>query len=214
MRLILVRHGETDWNRAGRIIGTEDIPLNPTGIAQANAIARALEVDFPFHVYSSPVARARETALVISQALHVPISYLDALAEVNVGEMGGLTEREMHERYPDFTREWLENPATARPPGGESMAEAQERAWRAVAELMKRHPQDTVVAVSHKFAILTILFKMLDMDLRHFQRIEQDLGAITRLEISDSRGCLVSLNETLHLRAPGPAGGGGSRGQR
>ena len=94
------------------------------------------------------------------------------------------------------------------------MGEAQNRAWRAVAGLLKRHPEDTVVAVSHKFAILSILSRILGMDLRHCQRIEQDLGAITRLEISDSRGRLVSLNETWHLRAPVPEGGGGSRGQR
>jgi len=204
LRLILVRHGETDWNRAGLIVGTEDVPLNPTGIAQANATARVLEADLPFHLYSSPVARARETAQLISEARHVPVSYLDALAEVNVGELGGLTEREMHERYPKFTGEWLEDPATTRPPGGESMEEAQDRAWCAVKGLMKRHPEDTVVAVSHQFAILTILSRMLGMDLRHFQRIEHDLGAITRLEISDSRDLLVSLNETLHLRTPVP----------
>ena len=204
MKLILVRHGETQPNKDGRILGVGDAPLNTRGRAQARAVAGALEEYLPFRLYTSPVARAMETAEAIAAALKVPRMPLDALAEADAGELEGLTGKEMRERYPDFARRWAEDSGTARMPGGESLVEVQERAWRAVQGLLDEHPEDTIVAVTHNFTIQTIVSKMLGMPLGNARALRLDVGSITRLDLSRSHGVLGSLNETSHLPSPAP----------
>ena len=180
--------------------GNNGAPLNATGRAQASAVAQALKSELPFAMYTSPVRRALETAGIVSELLDVPAATLPELRELEVGELDGLTGDEMRKRYPEYMKDWSKDPATARPPGGETVQEVQEMAWDAVNRLLDRHPDDTVVAVSHNFTILTILAKVLDMPLQFFRRLQQDLAAITRLELSEGQGSLLSLNETWHLR--------------
>ena len=201
MRLILVRHGETQPNREGRILGISDVPLTPTGRAQAHAIASVLREDLPFRLYTSPVGRASETARTISDSLAVPLASLDGLAEADAGELEGLTGQEMRRRYPEFARRWDEDPGTATMPGGESLSEVQQRAWSAVCGLSAEHPDESVVAVSHNFTIQTIVCKVLDIPLHNFRRLRQDLGSITRIELTDSSRTVEALNQTSHLKA-------------
>lgn len=201
MRLILVRHGETRPNREGRILGLSDVPLTPIGRAQADAVASILREDMPSRLYTSPVGRASETARTISATLAVPLTSLEGLAEADAGELEGLTGQEMRRRYPDFARRWDEDSSTAQMPGGESLSEVQRRAWSAVRGLVADHPDETVVAVSHNFTIQTIVCKVLDMPLRNFRRLRQDLGSITRLELSGSSGTVETLNQTSHLKS-------------
>jgi probable phosphoglycerate mutase len=194
-----VRHGETDPNKAGRILGNSAAPLNSTGRAQARAIARALTRDLPFALYSSPLRRATETAGRIADALRISVTVLEELAEVDCGDIEGLTVADMRRNYPKLAREWMEDAAKARPPGGETMIEVQARVWRAVDRLRLRHNGETVVAVSHGFAILAIVSTLLGMRLQEFQRIRHDVGAIARLDFDGDRPTLISVNETWHL---------------
>ena len=201
MDLILARHGETDYNREGRLMnGSAGPPLNATGRAQASALASALEAELPFHLYTSPARRARETAGVISKTLGVPFTVVAGLAETDVGALEGLTDREMCQQYPEFVREWERDAATARSPGGETIQELQNRAWRAVQQLSNAHAGETVVAVSHCFTISTVVAKVLEMPLRHFRRVRLDLGAMVRIELSPDHSEIISTNETWHLR--------------
>lgn len=199
MRLILIRHGETQLNRDGRIQGVNDSPLNTTGRAQAKALALALMQDLPLLLYASPVARAMETAQVISEALKVPFTLHGGLAEAAAGELEGLTGAEMRLRYPEFAERWAADSGSAQMPGGESLGQVQERAWCAVSELLEKHPDDTVAVVTHNFTIQTILCMVLETPLRNSRRFRQDLGSITRLDLAHELGALVSLNETWHL---------------
>jgi broad specificity phosphatase PhoE len=201
LRLILVRHGETQPNRDGRILGVSDVPLTPTGRAQANAIAGVLREDLPFRLYTSPIGRASETARAISASLAVPLASLEGLAEADAGELEGLTGREMRRQYPEFARRWDEDPGTAQMPGGESLSEVQRRAWSAVRGLLTDHPDETVVAVTHNFTIQTIVCEVLDMPLRNFRKLRQDIGSITRIELTDSSMTVEALNQTGHLKA-------------
>ena len=132
MKLILVRHGETDLHLAGLMQGNNGAPLNATGRAQARAVAEALKPDLPFAMYTSPVRRALETAGIVSELLDVPAAALPKMRELEVGELDGLTDDEMRERYPEYMKNWSKDPATARPPGGETVQEVQERAWAAM----------------------------------------------------------------------------------
>ena len=204
MRLILVRHGETRPNRESRILGISGVPLTPIGRAQADAVAGALVEDMPFKLYTSPVGRASEMARTISESLAVPLVSLEGLAEADAGEVEGLTGQEMRRRYPEFARRWDEDSGTAQMPGGESLSEVQRRAWSAVCGLVADHPNETVVAVSHNFTIQTIVCKVLDIPLRNFWRLRQDLGSITRLDLTGSNKAIDALNQTSHLKAIAP----------
>ena len=199
LKLILVRHGETRLNKDGRIQGVNSVPLNNKGRAQAQAVARALEKDLPFELYTSPLTRALETAQIISETVRVPPKPLKELEEADAGDLEGLTGEEMRRRYPEFVKRWAQDSGTAQMPGGESLLQVQERAWWAITEFMLNHPNDTVVAVTHNFTIQTVVCKVLEMPLSYSRRLRQDVGAITRLELSDSQSTLVSLNETWHL---------------
>ena len=203
MRLILVRHGETELNREGRILGTTDVPLNATGQAQARAVAKALMADLPVKMYTSPLARALETAKIISDALGVTPTPVSELQELDAGHLDGLAAAEARARYPEFASRWDRDPGTAQMPGGESLLQVQHRAWVAVTRLMDKHPDDTVVAVTHDFTIRTIVCAALDIALRNFRRLRQSVGSITRLDLTPAHGVLVSMNETWHLQSPG-----------
>ncbi len=206
MKLVLARHGETDANRDSRMQGRDGEPLNAAGRAQAEDVANALTTDMPFTLYSSSVMRARQTAQAISNAHGVPFTLVDELAEIEVGALDGLTDREMPRKYPDFVAEWLQDASTARPPGGETVQEVQDRAWRAVQRLSEEHLNETVVAVSHNFTILTVVARALEMPLRHFRRIRLELGALARIDLSSDGPQVVSTNETWHLRSRGKDG--------
>ena len=204
MRLILVRHGETELNRDGLSQGVNDHPLTSTGRDQASAAAKALARDLPFVLYASPIARAVETAQVIHEHLMVPFTLVDGLAEANAGELEGLTGDEMRRRYPEFIERWTADPANARMPGGESLAEVQERAWRAVQDLLAKHPEDSVVVVTHNFTIQTIVASALEIPLDRCRRLRLDVGNLTRLDLAPQGNFLVSLNETWHLESAEP----------
>ena len=199
MKLILVRHGETQMNSDGRIQGHHGVSLNEKGVRQAQHMANALQKERPFTLYSSPIARTLETAQAISQVDEVPIIKLDGLKEVHAGDLEGLTGQEMRQRYPEFMRSWSQDPGSTQMPGGESLAQLQARAWDAVMTMLDSNPQGKAVAVTHNFTILTILCKVLDLPLASFRRFRQDLGSMTILEMDSGSATIVSLNDRCHL---------------
>ena len=204
MDLILVRHGETDANRRGILMGSTGGPsLNATGRAQAADIAAALKAKPVIHLYTSPAHRARETAEIVSRLIEVPLTEVTELCEIDVGRLEGLTQAEVHREFALHTLEWKGDPATARHPGGETMEELQSRAWRVVEELSEKHGGETVVVVSHLFTILSVVTKALEMPLKHFLRIRLEPGAMARIEMSQGKLEVVSTNETWHLRTRG-----------
>lgn len=204
MELILVRHGETDANRQGILMGSSKGPsLNPTGRAQAADVAAALKSKTVAHLYTSPALRARETAEIVSQVIEAPLSEVSDLCEIDVGRLEGLTQAEVRQNYGSHSREWERDAATARHPGGETMEELQTRAWSVVQELAAKHPEETVVVVSHLFTILAVLTEVLEMPLRRFLRIRLEPGAMARIELVPGAPVVVSTNETWHLRTRG-----------
>ena len=204
MDLILVRHGETDANRQGILMGSIGGPsLNPTGRAQAADIAAALKAESVTFLYTSPARRARETAEIISQVTAVPFTEVSDLCEIDVGRLEGLTRAEVQENFGAHSVAWERDPATARHPDGETMEELQTRAWNVVQTLAAEHPNQTVVVVSHLFTILAVMTRVLEMPLRHFLRIRLEPGAMARIDIGADRPELVSANETWHLHTRG-----------
>ena len=200
MLLYLLRHGETDWNVEQRIQGVSDTALNGVGVAQAEALADALRGRPIARVYASPLRRARRTAEIVARTLEAPLLEEAGIAELNQGELEGTAFQRLHETHPDFMALWRSRPAEARMPGGETLAELQERAWAAMERFLEAHRGEVVAAVSHNLAIITILCRVLGVELNGFRRLRQHNAAMNIVEHAPGRGwSVVTMNSLAHL---------------
>jgi len=201
MKLILVRHGETEVNRAGLTLSRSDVPLNEKGRLQVQRLAASFAGQQVASIYSSPLQRARSTAQAIADALGLAVQVEDDLIELDTGETEGFNAEQLWERFPDFMAGWTgtEAPTVLFPGGSETLSEAQERAWGVVERLRQQHDSQTVVIVSHAFVILVILCRALGMSLSNFRNLRTSLAAKSVLETRPDRVILVSYNDTCHL---------------
>lgn len=199
MRLMLVRHGETQWNLENRIVGHTEIGLNSTGRRQVALLAQALGGQKVDALYSSPLRRAVETANEIAKEHGLDVVTDDALKEVDAGELDGIAIEEVVRCYGNFWEEWAKGADTLRMPGGETMGELQDRAWSVTTRVVSDHPEGTVILVSHTLTILSILTKALGMPLEDFRRLRLSLASINTLDFKGRVTSLVSFNDTCHL---------------
>jgi len=198
MRLILVRHGETLWNRERKVQGLSDIELNELGVKQAHRLALALRDEKIDAIYTSPLKRARETARIIGQFHRSPVHVEDGLVEMNQGDFEGLQYHELMDRHRDFLQQWITDPALVRIPNGESLAELQERAWR-VMESVLCAPGDVLV-VSHNFTIAAILCRLQNISLSKFRSACVATASRTIVDCRNGAFHLELLNDVGHLR--------------
>ncbi len=195
----LVRHGETLWNRDGRMQGHIDVELSPEGERQAQLVAERLRSKHFAAIYSSDLKRAWDTAQTIGRALGVEPQPVQGLREFDIGELGGLSFDEEQEKFPEFFEEFNRNPATARRPGGESNREHSERSWGTFEDLVSRHQGERLLVVSHGGTIRALLKRALGIpEDRHIHMV---LGntAITVLRKMDGHWYLCVFNDTTHL---------------
>jgi broad specificity phosphatase PhoE len=153
---VLVRHGETDWNRERRFQGHADVSLNEAGRRQAEALADALAGERFAAVYSSPLRRAIETAEVVAGRLGIAVEASDGLMEVDVGSWSGLTTAEVEQRFPDEFSQWVETRAGGWT-DGETYEELGARVVRDLHRLAGLHPGESVLAVTHGGPIRSVL---------------------------------------------------------
>jgi broad specificity phosphatase PhoE len=159
-RLCLIRHGQTDWNLEGRYQGQSDTPLNETGRNQARTLARQLEGGSFGAIYSSDLERAKETADVIGSVLRMPVTTDSRLREINQGEWEGQYVDIIRNRYVALWKQRTTDPASVRPPGGETVREVAERVHAALDDIARLHPDGPVLIVSHGLALATIICKV------------------------------------------------------
>jgi len=201
-RLILVRHGQTAWNRPERFRGRSDLPLDETGLAQAQAAGRHIATRWSVAaVYASPLPRAMQTAAAIATACGLTVQALPGLSDVDYGFWQGLSPEEVAQRDPEQHRLWLTAPQRARIPGGESLPAARRRASAALRQVAVRHDSQTIVLVSHLVICRLLLLAVLGLPTARYWRIRQDTAAINVLEYAEGRFTLVALNDTCHLGA-------------
>lgn len=155
--LWLVRHGQTDWNVAGRYQGQRDIPLNAEGLAQAAALAAGLDGQRFAAIYSSDLMRARQTADALSAHTGLPVQLDARLREIHQGEWEGQYIREVVAVNPRARHDALVDPSQARAPGGESVLQVLERVSAAADEIAARHSGKRVLVVSHGLALATLI---------------------------------------------------------
>jgi len=192
--LFLVRHGETDWNRSGQIMGEQPVPMNENGEAQVKRLATFLQSRSIHALYSSPVARALQTAEILASALQVPVTADRGLTEINVGEWEGQYWKHLTDEF--ARQQFYTRPEEARPPGGETLSEVQTRAVAAVERARTREGADRLLFVSHADVVRTILAHYLRLDLKTVRQLRIDHASLTALEINGTLADLLFLNYT------------------
>ena len=203
-RLILVRHGETNWNMEGRFQGQIDIPLNPTGKKQALAAGLFLK-NFPIQkAFSSSMSRPKETAEIILQFHpNINIELKESLVEIGHGEWEGKLETEIKKDWPQLLTNWKKKPETVQMPSGESIKEVWERSiecWIKISKSLKGG--ETALVVAHDAVNKTILCHLLGLQPKDIWITKQGNGGINIIDIPESPNELsvVScLNITSHL---------------
>ncbi|MDP6932303.1 MAG: histidine phosphatase family protein [Myxococcota bacterium] len=200
--LLLVRHGQTAWNRQRRFLGSTDIPLDETGTTQARDLAEWLAPLPLTAVYTSPLSRALDTARALCSERNGLEPRVDPrLAELDQGVLEGQPSHVLSEDHPDFLEAWVTDPTHARIPGGETFGSCQERALAAIQQIADTHdPGPPVVIVSHRMVLAAILCHILEIPLRLHGRIGQVNTAINVITYADDRFSIRRLNESSHLR--------------
>lgn len=199
MNLILVRHGETEWNRTGRCQGIADIELNENGIRQVRELALSLKEESIAAVYSSDLKRALSTAEEIARHHGLEVNIDTDLREMNQGDLEGLLFTEIREKYAHVLKNWRESPETLKLPEGESLAEVEERAWNAFQKLRHLHDGDTVVAVSHNLTITALLCRITGAGLKGFRNFNLQAACKNIIISGDGTVEVDVLNDVSHL---------------
>jgi probable phosphoglycerate mutase len=198
-RILLARHGETDWNREGRWQGHSDQPLNATGRAQAEALAARLRGEGIDALYTSDLLRASQTAAAVGRATGLNPIPAPGLREVDVGELAGLDRAEAGRRYPDWYTRWREG-TDDRYPGGERFTDLRERALSQLDRIADRHAGETSVAVCHNGIVRAVVLHVLGLDPAERRRVAPGANcSLTVVERQRRRLVLVALNDVGHL---------------
>ena len=200
-RIVLVRHGQTAWNREPRFRGQADVELDELGLKQAQATGRYLAARWPVTaVYASRMGRAMQTAEAIARAQGLAAQPLEGLLDIDFGEWQGLSPDEVAQRYPDLYRAWLEAPHTVRVPGGEGLDDVRSRVVAGLEEVIARHPEQTVALVSHTVVNRVLLCAVLGLGNDHFWRLGQETCAVNVFDAENGTFTVILLNDTCHLQ--------------
>ncbi len=197
-RILLIRHGQTDWNSEGRWQGHIDIPLNASGLEQAQALAAHLKDQPITAIYSSDLLRARQTAATIAEALGLIVHDDARLRELNLGSFQGMTNAEISSQYPEQAVQMREDYLGFPFPKGESRRMMQQRALAAFHEIVAKEPGPEIAIVTHGGTIRVLLMALFEQrdDIR---RISLYNTSICTIEMEDERFHLSEAAVTPHL---------------
>jgi broad specificity phosphatase PhoE len=205
IEIILVRHGQTDWNAAETFRGRADVALNETGIKQADDLGiflRNEEIDF---IYSSPLQRASVTAGAIARHQNLEVNTVENLTDIDFGDWQGLSREIVSRKFPELYRDWLDTPEQVRLPRGESLEDVRRRAVPFIEDAVMRCGEGKVVFVSHRVVIKVVICALLGLDSSHFWNLKIDPCGLSRFAAGDGRLVLTRHNDTSYLS---PAGAG------
>lgn len=204
-RLLLVRHGETDWNRQTRFQGGIDVPLNDNGRQQSQKAAQFLKdvpLDFAF---SSPMLRPKETAeIILRYHPGVQLELLDGLREISHGLWEGKLEAEIEQAYPGELHRWRTVPAEVQMPEGENLQQVWERsaaAWQSILAAVENQAK-TGLVVAHDATNKALLCQILGLSPDHFWNFRQGNGAVSVIDYPQGPSglpVLQAMNITSHL---------------
>ena len=201
--ILLVRHGETEWNRREVFRGRADVPLSARGREQARLLAEALKGSGVQAVYSSPLSRARQTAEPLAEALGIEVRTDERLTDMSFGQWESRPRADVEKEDPALYSAWLIQPQEFRAPDGESLANVIARAWPAMGEITARHKGGRAAIVTHRVVCKVLLCSALGAGEAAFWRVRVDTASISILDASDDLWVVTRLNDTHHLEAIG-----------
>ncbi len=203
-RILLVRHGETDWNRDKRFQGQIDVPLNSKGDAQAQLAAEFLSSVVIDKAFSSPMLRPKQTAVKILEVHpNVSLQLIDDLQEISHGKWEGKLESEIEAEFPGQLEKWQMQPEAVQMPEGENLAQVWQRATQAWQEILTNTlPGETVLVVAHDAVNKALLCLLFNLGPEHFWTFKQGNGGVSVIDYvkgSDRPPVLQAMNITTHL---------------
>ncbi len=194
-RILLIRHGSTDWNVSQRYCGFVDVALNKKGRTQAGRLHKRLKDETVHKVYSSDRKRAIETAGIIFKGCD--IEKVPDLREMHFGIFEGLTYKQIMKKFPDTYRKWIDNPFETVIPSGESLDILKKRVTRALKKIIMRHPNQTVAVVCHG-GVISAFINYILKSKEFWKRIPQS-ASLTILELKNRKIKIRLLDDVSHL---------------
>ena len=200
--LYFVRHGETEWNREGRIQGYHaDSRLTGNGEAQAQRLAERLAAEELTSLHSSDAGRARQTAVPIAAALRMDVAYDAALRERSYGEFEGWTYADLEREHPEAYGKFRSRDPHYAPPGGESGAQFRDRIVAAL-ERIAASPRGGIAAVVTHGGVLGIAYRRISGAAPDSKRdYSLHNASINRIVVSDGRWSIEAWGDVAHLSA-------------
>jgi broad specificity phosphatase PhoE len=203
----MVRHGATVASAEDRFAGATDVDLSDEGREQTRRLSERLSDEEIAAVYASPLGRTMETARILAGPHQLEVQPRDGLREINHGRWEQMTRREVEEKFPDEAAEWERDPYTFAPVGGESGLQVVARALPVLIELVREHPGQHILIVSHKATIRLLLSSLLGFDPRRYRdNLDQKPAALNIVDFKDPvRARLMLFNDTSHYDLAGRA---------
>ena len=199
MNLIIVRHGETDWNSIGRCQGISDVQLNDNGRRQTRELGESLKGEDISAVYSSNLKRAFDTAKEIARHHNLKVNIETDLSEMDQGVFEGLSFDEIRKDYSHILAKWKEDPDSLKLPDGESLKEVQERGWGVFEKVYENHREETVVLASHNLTINTLLCRFSKVGLKEARNFNLSSACKSLIVCEDGKFDITVLNDLSHL---------------
>jgi probable phosphoglycerate mutase len=199
-RVFMVRHGDTVLSAEDRFAGETDVELSEKGREEARRLAKRLSGEKITAVYASPLGRTIETARIIAEPHHLQVQPCDGFREISHGHWEGMKRHEVEEKFPKEMAEWEKDPYTFAPAGGESGLAVTARALPALIDLVRKHPGESILIVSHKATIRLLLSSLLGFDPRRYRdNLDQKPAALNIVDFRDpARARLTLFNDTSH----------------
>jgi probable phosphoglycerate mutase len=199
-RVFMVRHGDTVLSAEDRFAGETDVELSEKGREEARRLAERLSGEKITAVYASPLGRTVETARIIAEPHHLQVQTCDGFREISHGHWEGMKRHEVEEKFPGEMAEWEKDPYTFAPAGGESGLAVTARALPALIDLVRKHPGESILIVSHKATIRLLLSSLLGFDPRRYRdNLDQKPAALNIVDFRDpTRARLTLFNDTSH----------------
>ena len=199
-RIILVRHGHVDWIAPERFRGRAELPLSSLGRRQAQAAAGYIVATWkPDAVYTSPLGRCRETGAALAAPFRLEPQPIDGLCDIDYGKWQGLTRDQAKECWPDESELWFRAPHISAIPVGETLAAVLSRVTAALRDILRHHPDQTVVLVGHDSVNRVLLLFALELPLSRYWHLRQDPCGINELIFDNGSFVVGSINQTQHL---------------
>jgi probable phosphoglycerate mutase len=199
-RIFMVRHGATVLTDEDRFAGVTDVELSEEGREQARRLAERLSHAKITAIYASPLGRTVETARILAAPHDLEVQTRDGFREISHGHWEGMKRRDVEEKFADEIAEWEKDPYTFAPPGGESGLAVTARALPALIDLVRDHPGEKILVVSHKATIRLLLSSLLGFDPRRYRdNLDQKPAALNIVDFRDpTRARLTLFNDTSH----------------